>query len=159
MGVGIDRAPQFLSVLLLFILPFLIQPEGQDPLLPQWAITQLLVLMILIAWMLKVIVSGKLFWVNSKALIAIVLLFLWLGITVAFSSYSKIGIEHLKDSVCYILWFLVLTFTSLEAWQGENLLIAFLISGFASMYLGHRSNILAWRETGSISLAINLKVR
>jgi len=131
--MALEKAPQFLSVLLIFTLPFLTQMEGQNPLFPKFAVTQIIVYFILGAWTLRVFLTGRLVWISSRALWVISAFLLWAIVSQAYSPYSKDGFLQMKDDVIYPLWYVLLTFTCLEAWQAENLLVSFLISGFVTV--------------------------
>ena len=131
-GMALEKAPQFLSVLLIFTLPFLTQLEGFDPLFPKFAVAQIIIYFILGAWVLRTFLTGKLVWVSSRSLLALLVLLIWTTIAWVYSPYSKAGFFQMKDDVIYPLWYVLLTFTCLEAWQVENLLVSFLISGLAT---------------------------
>lgn len=131
-GMALEKAPQFLSVLLIFTLPFLTQLEGQDPLFPKFAVTQIIVYFILGAWAFRVFWTGKLTWVSSRALWVLLALLIWTIVGLAYSPYSRAGFLQMKDHVIYPLWYVLMTFTCVEAWQAENLLVSFLFSGLAT---------------------------
>jgi tetratricopeptide (TPR) repeat protein len=131
-GLALERAPQFLSVTLLFSVPLLIQPRGMDPLFPKGAVAQLLVSLMLVAWVLRITVTGKAVWTDSKAHRFFFLLALWLPASLAFSPHPAACLPRFLDFAVFPLWYLLLTFTCLEAWQGENLLIVFLASGWVT---------------------------
>ncbi len=128
--LALERAPQFLSVLLIFILPFLTQWQGTDKLLPKWTITQLLVLLVLSTWVLRVALTGKLTWVYSRAHLVLLILMIWIVLTCFLSPYPQIGFLAIREDAVYPIWYLLLTFTCIELWRAENLLIGLLISGF-----------------------------
>jgi hypothetical protein len=130
--LALERAPQFLAVMLFFILPFLTQWQGTDKLLPKWAITQLLILLMLSTWVLRVALTGKLIWVYSRAHLILLFLVIWIVLTCFLSPYPQTAFLALGDSVVYPLWYLLLTFTCVELWRAENLLIVLLISGLAT---------------------------
>ncbi len=130
--MALEKAPQFLSVLLVFTLPFLTQLKGLNPLFPKFAVTQIIVYLILGSWALKAYFTGRLTWVSSKALWILLAFSAWTMATIFISPFSKACLWHLRDDVVYPLWYLLLTFTCLEAWQAENLLVAFLVSGLAT---------------------------
>ncbi len=130
--LALERAPQFLAVLLIFILPFLTQWQGTDKLFPKWAITQLLILLMLSTWVIKVAITGKLTWVYSRAHLILLILMIWIVLTCFLSPYPQAGLLAMRDDVVYPLWYLLLTFTCIELWQAENLLIVLLISGLAT---------------------------
>src|SRR5579859_3779658 len=108
--MALDKAPQFLSVLVLFAVPFITQLEGADPLFPKWAVTQLLVFLMAGAWLLRIALDGKVSWVYSKALLALFALMVWMVATVLLSPYASLGWLKLRDFFCYPLWYLLLTF-------------------------------------------------
>ena len=89
--LALERAPQFLAAILLFILPFLTQWHGADKLLPKWAITQLLVLLMLSVWVLRVALTGKLTWVYSRAHLILLVLMIWIVLTCFLSPYPQVG--------------------------------------------------------------------
>jgi tetratricopeptide (TPR) repeat protein/O-antigen ligase len=124
--------PQFLAVILLFILPFLTQWKGTDKLFPKWAITQLLVFLMLGTWSLRVALTGKLVWVYSRAHLVLLMLMSWIVLTCALSPYSPACLLCLRDNAVYPIWYLLLTFTCIELWRAENLLIVFLVSGLGT---------------------------
>jgi O-antigen ligase len=127
--LALDRAPQFLSVLLLFAIPFLTQPEGTDLLFPKKVVTQVLVYLMACAWLLRAVLTGKAVIILSKALAFLSFFLLWSGLTLFFSPYPQAGSAGLLDFACFPLWYVLLTFTCLEAWRAENLLVVFLASG------------------------------
>jgi len=130
--MALDKAPQFLSVLLVFSLPFITQLEGTDPIFPKWAVTQFLVYLMAGAWLLRIALDGKVSWVYSKALLALFALMVWLVASVLLSPYNTIGWLKLRDFLSYPLWYLLLTFTCVELWKAENLLITFLVAGLGT---------------------------
>jgi O-antigen ligase/tetratricopeptide (TPR) repeat protein len=130
--LALGRTPQFLAVLLLFILPFLTQWEGADKLLPKWAMTQLLVFLMLGTWFLKVVLTGKLTWVHSRAHLVLFILMGWIVLTCVFSPYPQACLLSLRHDAVYPIWYLLLTFTCIELWRSENLLIVFLLSGLGT---------------------------
>jgi tetratricopeptide (TPR) repeat protein len=130
--LALDRAPQFLSVILIFSLPFVTQLQGADPLFPKWAVTQIVVSLMAGAWLLRAALDGEVGWVNSKALWALVVFSAWTGISLFFSPYRAAGLLTLPDYLCFPLWYILLTFTCTELWKAENLLIVFLLSGLGS---------------------------
>ena len=150
-GLALEKAPQFLSVLLLFTLPFLTQLEGQDPLFPKFAVTQIVVYFMMGAWALRVFLTGKLIWVSTRAFWVLGVLILWILITLWCSPYSTVGFLQLKDDVIYPLWYVLLTFTCLEAWQGENLLVSFLITGLLTG-LWAIGQVFGWGSDGWIAI-------
>ncbi len=131
-AMALEKAPQFLAVLLIFTLPFITQLEGQNPLFPKFAVTEIIVYFILGSWALRGFLTGKLIWVSSRALWVLLAFLLWDTVSLFYSPYSKAGFLQMKDDVVYPLWYVLLSFTCLEAWQAENLLVSFLISGFAT---------------------------
>jgi tetratricopeptide (TPR) repeat protein len=131
-GLALERAPQFLSVTLLFSVPLLVQAGGMDPLFPKGAVAQLLISLMLVAWVLRMAVTGRAVWTDSKAHRVFLLLALWLPASLAFSPHPAACLPRLLDFAVFPLWYLLLTFTCLEAWQGENLLIVFLASGWVT---------------------------
>lgn len=131
-GIALEKAPQFLSVLLLFTLPFLTQLDGMDPLFPKFAVTQIIVYFMLGGWALRTYLTGKLVWVSSRALWALLAFMVWTTVTLLYSPYTKACLLQMEDYVVYPLWYVLLTFTCLEAWQAENLLVSFLVSGLGS---------------------------
>lgn len=131
-GLALEKTPQFLSVLLLFTLPFLTQSEGQDPLFLKYAVAEIIIFLMLGAWALRIFLTGKLVWVSSRVIWIVGALLVWGLITLLCSSYSKAGFLQMEDDLIYPIWYLLLTFTCLEAWQAENLLVSFLIAGLAT---------------------------
>jgi O-antigen ligase len=133
--LALDKSPQVLSVLLLFFLPLVTQPEGVDSIFPKWALAQTLIFLMLIAWLLRITLDGKWEWVYSRALLAMVLFLVWVTVTLTVSPYGHAGFQAFRDSVCFPLWYILLTFTCLEVWKAENLLIGFLAGGlFTSLW-------------------------
>jgi tetratricopeptide (TPR) repeat protein len=132
-------------VILLFALPFVTQPLGQDPLLPKLSMTQALVFLMAGFWALKVHSTGRLDWVHSKALLALAFLSLWLLGSLAFSPYAAASSLALRDLWPFLLWYLLLTLTCREAWRGENLLVVFLVSGLGTALWG-LAQALGWGE-------------
>ena len=130
--MALDKAPQFLSVMLVFLVPLLTQLEGADPIFLKWTVTQFLVFLMLGAWLLRIALDGRIAWVYSKALLALFALMVWLLATVLLSPYEPLAWLKLRDFLCYPLWYLLLTFTCVELWRAENLLITFLVTGLAS---------------------------
>jgi O-antigen ligase len=130
--LALERAPQFLSVLLIFILPFLTQWQGTDKLFPKWAITQLLVLLMLNTWIIRVALTRELTWVYSRAHLILLILMIWIGLTCFLSPYPQVGLLVMRDNGVYPLWYLLLSFTCVELWRAENLLIVLLISGLVT---------------------------
>jgi O-antigen ligase/tetratricopeptide (TPR) repeat protein len=130
--LALERAPQFLAVMLLFILPFLTQWQGADKLFPKWAIIQLLVLLMLSTWVLRLALTGKLIWAYSRAHLILLILIIWIALTCFLSPYPQTALLALGDGVVYPLWYLLLTFTCIELWRAENLLIVLLISGLGT---------------------------
>lgn len=131
-GLALDRAPQFLSVLLIFFLPFSTQLQGAHPLFPKWALTQMLVSLMLGAWALKIFRTGRLVWVYSRALAALLLFLLWCMATLAFSPYPGAGWIAFRDCLSFPLWYILLTFSCIELWQAENLLVVLLVAGLGT---------------------------
>ena len=131
-GLALEKAPQFLSVVLLFSIPFMTQLEGQDPLFPKFAVTQILVYLMLAAWALQVAFTGRLVWVSSRAFWVLWLFLAWAALAAFFSPYPRVCLMEMRDYAVYPLWYFLLTFNCLEAWQGENLLISLLSSGWAA---------------------------
>jgi tetratricopeptide (TPR) repeat protein len=130
--MALEKAPQFLSVLLLFTIPFLTQLEGMDPLFPKFAVTQIIVYFMLGAWALRTYLTGKLVWVSSQALWVLLAFMVWTTVTLIYSPYPKACLWQLEDYVVYPLWYVLLTFTCLESWQAENLLVSFLVAAFGT---------------------------
>ncbi len=130
--LALDRAPLFLSVILLFCLPFLTQLDGFNPLYPKQALTQIIVFLILCAWVLRGLLTGKTVWLKTTALWPLAALMGWILMTLPFSSCSAMGWLSLEDWICFPLWYLLLTLTCFEAWKAENLLIVFLTGSFAT---------------------------
>ncbi len=131
-AVALERAPQFLAVLLLFILPFLTQWQGTDKLFPKWAVTQFLVLLTLVTWVLRTALTGKFTWTYSRAHLVLLILMIWTTLTCLLSPYPQDGLLCLKDGVVYPLWYLLLTFTCVDLWKAENLLMVLLASGLGT---------------------------
>ncbi len=130
--LALDRSSQFLSVVLLFTVPLITQLDGADPLFPKWAVSQVLVFLILGAWALRIAFTGELSWVYSKALVVLGFLIAWMILTDVLSPYSQIGFQNLSDFLVFPLWYILLTFTCTEIWRAENLLMVFLVSGLAT---------------------------
>ena len=130
--LALDRAPLFLSVLLLFSIPFITQIEGADPLYPKLALTQILISLMLCVWALKILLTGQLIWVQTKAHLFLGALMGWVLITIIFSQYSGVGWIALNHWVCFPLWYLLLTLTIVEAWKAENIIIVFLLAGLGT---------------------------
>lgn len=130
--LALDRAPQSLSVVLLFAIPFLTQTAGTDILFPKWALTQALVGLMASIWLLETFLKGRMIFVRSKALVALLAFLLWSGATILLSPYSQAALSNWIDFLCIPLWYILLTFTCLESWRAENLLIVFLVSGLGS---------------------------
>ncbi len=130
--LALDRAPMFLSVLLLFLLPFVTKTEGMDPLYPKQMLSQILVFFILCAWLLKIMLTGRLVWVRTTAFWPLVVFLGWIVLTLFFSPFSSVGWSVFSEWICYPLWYLLLTFTCFESWKAENLLIVFLLGGLGT---------------------------
>jgi O-antigen ligase len=122
----------FLSVLLLFLLPFVTNGEGMDPLFPQRMLVQLLVSGILVAWSLGVLVKGRLVWIQTPALMPLAGLLAWILLGWVLSPYPVLAGRALSLWVCFPLWYLLLTLTCFESWKAENLLIVFLAGGLGT---------------------------
>src|SRR5258708_19850870 len=131
-SLALDRAPLFLSVLLLFLTPFIIQVKGADPLYPKLALTQILVSLMFCSWVLKVLLTGRVVWVQTKAHLFLWTLLGWVLITLVFSPYSWIGWSAITKWICFPLWYLLLTITIIEAWKSENLIIVFLVAALGT---------------------------
>ena len=130
--MALDKAPQFLSVLLVFAVAFITQLEGADPLFPKWAVTQFLVFLTAGALLLRIALDGKFSGVYSKAHLALFALLVWMVASILLSPYNSLGWLKLRDFICYPLWYLLLTFTCVELWKAENLLITFLAAGLGT---------------------------
>ncbi len=131
-ALALDRAPIFLSVLFIAILPFLTQIEGADPIHPKLALTQVMVALILTAWVLKVSLTGRTVLVWSNALLPLLAVAAWLALSVYLSPYSKLGWISLMDGACFTVWYLVATLVCFELWKAENILIVFLVSALVT---------------------------
>ncbi len=116
----------FLSVILLFITPFLTQLEGVDPIHPKQALAEMLVFFILSAWVLKILVTGRMDWIQTTAFWPLAALLAWALFTLPFSHFAGAGWIFLKGWICFPLWYFLLTLTCFESWKAENLLIVFL---------------------------------
>ena len=108
------------------------QLQGLDPLFPKFAVTQILVYLMLAAWSFRVVLTGRLVWVSSRAFWALWLFLAWALLAAFLSPYRPVCLMAMRDGAVYPLWYFLLTFNCLEAWQGENLLISFLFSGWAA---------------------------
>ena len=86
--LALDRAPMFLSVILLFITPFLTQLEGVDPIHPKQALAEMLVFFILSAWVLKILVTGRMDWIQTTAFWPLAALLAWALFTLPFSHFA-----------------------------------------------------------------------
>src|SRR5581483_4451641 len=128
-SLALERAPHFLAVVLIFVLPLLPSKPGMDALTPNWVLVQVLIWLMVGAWSFRVFLTGKLVWVVSRSHWVLLFLILWLLLTVVLSPCRSFCWMILGDNAIYPIWYLLLTFTCLETWRAENLLIAFLLSG------------------------------
>lgn len=131
-SLALERSPLFLSVILLFSVPFLTQPNGADPLYPKQAMTQMMVWLILSAWVVKTAVTGRLDWVWTPSFLPLLAFLGWIFLTTAISPFRVLSWSQLSCWIVYPLWYLLLTFTCTEAWKAENLLLVFLFSAFGT---------------------------
>ena len=134
--LALERAPLFLSVVLLFILPFITQLQGTDSIYVKTVLAQVIVFLMLGAWALKVNVTGALTTVYTWALWPLAALAFWLVINLSFSSYANAGWEAFISLLYLPLWYLLLTQTNTEVWKAENLLITFLMGALGSCLWG-----------------------
>jgi O-antigen ligase len=94
--------------------------------------TQLLVFLMLGTWFLRVVLTGKLIWVYSRAHLVLFILTGWIVLTCVISPYSPACFLSLRYDSVYPLWYLLLTFTCIELWRAENLLIVLLVAGLGT---------------------------
>ncbi len=100
-ALAVDKAPLFFSILLVFFVPFITQVDGMDSIYPKLALTQILVLMILAAWMLKVTWTSRMVWIQTNAFWPLVGLLAWLALTVIFSPYQSVGWQALAHWILF----------------------------------------------------------
>lgn len=131
-ALAVDKAPLFFSILLVFFVPFITQVDGMDSIYPKLALTQILVLMILAAWMLKVTWTSRMVWIQTNAFWPLVGLLAWLALTVIFSPYQSVGWQALAHWICFPLWYVLLTLLCYELWRAENILIVFLMGALGT---------------------------
>jgi len=131
--LALDRAPQFLSVILLFSLPILTQPKGTDPMLAKGILVQAIVFLMAGLWALRSFSFGRASIVVSRATVVLAFLALWCVASAALSPYPSASLLGLRDLAPFFLWYLLLTFTCTEAWRGENLLVVFLLTGLGTV--------------------------
>ena len=130
--LALERAPLFLSILLLFFIPTLTQNENQDPLYAKQALTQILVYLMLCAWVLRGIVLGRVAWVQTNAFWFLLALLGWILLTIAFSPTPTYGWRAFTDWAVFPLWYFLLTQTCVEVWRAENLLVVFMAAGLGA---------------------------
>ncbi len=126
--LALDRAPLFLSVMLMFLVPFTTQPEGMDPLLPKQALCQMLAFLGLALWCWRAYQTQRIKWVYSASLWPLLALVLWCALTAIFSPCSQIAWGAWESWVCFPLLYFLFTFVCLELWRAENVLIVFMVS-------------------------------
>ncbi len=131
-ALALDRAPIFLSVLFIAILPFLTQTEGADPIHPKLALAQVMVALILAAWTLKVSLTGRVVLVWTNAFLPLLALVAWIALSIHLSPYYKVGWTALMDGACFPIWYLLVTLVCFELWKAENILIVFLVSALVT---------------------------
>ena len=130
--LALDRAPLFMSVLLLFILPFITQPDSADPIEVKALLAQIVVFLMLGAWALKVYLSGQWTAVYTTSFIPLLLLVIWIAGTLFFSPFASVGRHSFFSDLYLPLWYLLLTQTCVEVWRAENLIITFLMAAFGT---------------------------
>ncbi len=130
--LALDRAPLFLSVLVMFLVPFITQDKGMDLLLPKVSLCRIVVFLALALWFWRVFQTQKIQWAYSAALWPLLGLVLWTAMTVLLSPCSQIGWEAWGNWICFLLLFLLFTLVCMELWQAENLLIVFMAAALGS---------------------------
>ena len=134
--LALDRAPLFLSVLLLFILPFITQLNATNSIAVKESLSQIIVFLILGAWALRLNVTGNFTFIYTWAFWPLLALSAWTFGTIIVSPYSNAGWESLLTILYLPLWYLLLTQTCTEVWRAENLIITFLMAALGSCLWG-----------------------
>jgi len=134
--LALDRAPLFLSVLLLFILPFITDPQSVDSIQTKEVLARVLVFLMLGAWAFRNNWSGQFLTISTSALEPLLLLGLWAAAGLFFSPFGPVGWGAFWDRLYLPLWYLLLTQTCLELWRAENLILTFLAAAFGSALWG-----------------------
>jgi O-antigen ligase len=130
--LALDRAPLFLSVLLLFVLPFITQLNSVDSIGIKAVLARIIVFLILGAWVLRIHLSGQVLGVATTAFWPLLLLSLWSTGTLFFSPFQALGWPALWAALYLPLWYLLLTQTCAEVWRAENLIITFLMAALGT---------------------------
>jgi|GEM_PF-1723081 len=139
-ALALDRAPVFLSVLLVFVTPFFARMDGVDPHLPKLLLFRLVVSGLLAAFLLQCLRQRRWILVRSPIWLPWALLLVFLGVSAILSPYRDLAVRALPDALLPFLWFALLTVTVRELWRMENLLISYLAGA-----LGVSAFLLAWR--------------
>jgi O-antigen ligase/Tfp pilus assembly protein PilF len=126
--LAIERAPLFLSVILLFALPIMTQLKDANPIYIKNILTNILIPLIIEFWIINIAISKKLIFIRTPTLIWIGLWLGWSILSNTVSPYPQVAWHNFIEFLNQPLWYLGLIATCLELWKYENLLITFLVS-------------------------------
>ncbi len=135
-NLALDRAPLFLSVMLMFLVPIVTQPEAMDPLYTKMALCQLLTFIMASFWMAKCLQSGRVTFAFTRALWPLAAIVLWTALSAELSPCSEIAWHSWGQWICFPLMYFLFTSVCLALWQAENLLIVWMVVGGISAVWG-----------------------
>jgi O-antigen ligase len=134
--LALDRAPMFISVMLMFLVPLVTQPEAMDPICIKLVYCQILTFIMASVWMVRSLQSGRVTYVYTCALWPLAAIVLWTALSAMLSPCPEIAWHAWEQWVCFPLMYFVLTSVCLALWQAENLLIVWMVVGGISAVWG-----------------------
>lgn len=135
-ALAVDRAPQFLMLILLFGVPLFAQARSGDPTLVKKLLPQILLPYILFFWLLRILTTGRWVFIRTPALWPGLLLVGWGAWTAQVSPTPAAAWAAFADWFWVPLAFFLIVQTCHELWRAENLLATFLTSALLTSLWG-----------------------